>query len=135
MKKALIIMTLVAGMAFLTTQADAYRGGWGGGCPGWGGQSSNQNQNTAVDQEAYQKYLTETEDARAELAKIQTQLNTEMSKTEPNAERVRELSAKASELQTDLMLKSREYKVSGGYGNSLCPGPGYGRGMRGGWNY
>ncbi|RJX19725.1 MAG: zinc resistance protein [Desulfobulbus sp.] len=104
-------------------------GGGGCGMRGWGGGYS-----ANVNDADYKKFLDDTAALRKTIAVDRAELDALMAGKEPDAKRVRELTATIVDNQEKVAEIAREANISGpGTGGQLCNGPrGFGGGCRGG---
>jgi hypothetical protein len=129
-----LIGVAVIGLMLSAVSAFAVGYGPGGGCGGmrgWGGGSSDSANVSDAD---YKKFIDETSVLRKSIAVDRAELDALMAGKEPDAKRVRELTATIVDNQEKVAEIARAANISGpGAGGFGCNGPqGFGGGFRGG---
>jgi len=128
MKRIIVILAVLASVAFIGSQVLAWAGG-GYGKGGFGHKSSMTN-------EQHARFVQETEPLRSELWQVRAQRQELLNQGSPSQEKLQELNQKIAELQTKMQLKAKEH--AGDWqsrrtrGNFAGPCAGQGYGYRGG---
>ncbi|MHB8789581.1 MAG: Spy/CpxP family protein refolding chaperone [Desulfobulbaceae bacterium] len=133
MNKGITTLIGVAVIGLMLSAVSAFAVGYGpGGCGGMrgGGYSDNAN----VSDADYKKFIDETSALRKSIAVDRAELDALMAGKEPDAKRVRELTATIVDNQEKVAEIARAANISGpGAGGFGCNGPqGFGGGFRGG---
>jgi hypothetical protein len=133
MNKAIktLIAVVVIGLTLSTVSAFAVGYGPGGGCGmgGWGYGAAN------VSDADYKKFMDETSALRKSIAVDRAELDALMAGKDPDANKVRALTASIVDNQEKVAEIARASNISGpGAGGFGCNGPrGFGGGCRGGY--
>lgn len=138
MKKSVIALAMVLGLG-AGTAAVVSAHGWNGDGPGYGMMNGGgygmmrggygmrgYNGRADVNDADYQKFAEQTAGLRKSIAVDRAELNALMAGDNPDAKRVRELTANIVDNQEKMGEIARTNDVGGGTGFP-CNGPGYGR--------
>jgi Spy/CpxP family protein refolding chaperone len=140
MKKMAIAAALIAALAFAGIQTASAHGGRNYGNndygPGYCGNYFNgNNEYTAEDQAAFDKFRDDTTAIRKEIVVKRSELNALMQNDNPDATKVAKLTGELYDLQTQLESKAEAAGLDNRFANGRGPGMmrGYGGWGRGGY--
>nr|MBF0222517.1 hypothetical protein [Desulfobulbaceae bacterium] len=135
MKKIITTVALVAAIA-LGSQAAQARWGQGAGTNFTPGSCGNCDQNAAVDSEARQTFLADTEELRTQLREIRTEYFTLMNSDTVDKDEAQILWGEMFDLQQQIQEKATEAGLDpqAGRGGKFGNGQGRGCGSNGGGN-
>ena len=139
MKKSMILIISIAAIALMTTNAFSWghsrgQGGMRGGCAGY---MSNTYQDLTPEQQdqlkaLHQKWIDDTYEKRASMASIRNQMQMMMETTNPDRDKLVDLSAELADLAKDLAANRIDFQLAV---QKIAPGfrmgPGFGMGH--GW--
>lgn len=139
MKKGFIVILAIMTVGFAGYRlADARP--WGGGMMGdgggygncdncWGGSQQGQLDDESI--KAREKFFSETEQLRKNLAVKQAEMTALMNRENPDEKKAAKLAGEIFELRSELHKKAAENGLNRSYGGCRGGGPGQGPGMKG----
>jgi Spy/CpxP family protein refolding chaperone len=140
MKKGVIVILAIMTIGFAGYRLADARSFGGGGMMGhgggygncdncWGGSQQGQLDDETI--KAREKFFSETEALRKNMAVKQAEMAALMNRENPDEKKAAKLAGEIFELRSELHKKAAENGLNSGYGGCRGGGPGQGPGMKG----